>query len=218
MVKRNNTWEFEFYNYPSKGDVIKSIEADSLLHHAFHFLPGQVLTFQIQNGDKTWEESWEVKTDYYNNTYFECLKSRSKAFFNNDGTLFYFTQFKGNKNTLLYKFYLGSFRVLLSVQPELTLIDEIPLHIYLKSRYRILHDFIAPILPFMKARYLLTYEQKSKQIGEESASFRSKVTLTGNLLPAKDFEFELTVADYHIHELTVHHQQQSTLRAVCVKY
>jgi len=217
MVKRNGAWEFEFYNFPGKGDMIKSIESDSLFHHAFHFLPGQVLSFEIKNGDNRGEETWEVKTDYYNNTYFECLNTNSKAFFNNDGTLFYFTQFKGNKDSLLYKFYLGAFRVLLSAQPDLTLNDEIPLHLYLKSRYRIIHDFVAPIFPYKKARFSLTYDQKSKQIGEESVSFRSKVKLSGNLFPVEDFEFKLSVVDYHIDQFTVYHQQL-TLKAVCIKY
>ena len=60
------------------------LEKNQLLHYAFHFLPGQILQFEVTSDEKTWNESWEVKTDYYNNSYLESLETKSKAYFQND--------------------------------------------------------------------------------------------------------------------------------------
>lgn len=215
ILKRNGTLEYELFNFPKKGDIIKNIETDSLLYHAFHFLPGQVIKFEVSDDKYSWIESWEVKTDYYNNSYLECLKTHAKAYFNNDGTLFYFTQFKGNKTSLLYMFYLGAFRVLLSAEPNLILTDEIPLHLYVPAKFRILHDFAAPIFPYRKAWFSLKYQLKNQNIGEESISFHSIVKLRGTSIRKRDFDLKLSVRDYRIDQLIIHHNK-STLKAICL--
>lgn len=214
---KNSGLDFEFFNYPQKDDTIKKIDPDQQLHYAFHFLPGQVLKFDVSREQKKWKESWEVKTDYYNNSYLECPRTKSKAYFQNDGTLFYFTQFQGNKDSLLYSFFLGAFRVLQSTEGNLELTDEIPLHLYLKSRKRFLHDFIAPVFPFIKAKFSLNNDKQSSQIGEESASFQSNVRLVGSPVQKKNFDFKLTVRDYRIDQIVIT-QNNSTIQATCAKH
>ena len=215
VMKRNGVLEYEFFNFPEKGDIIKNIEPNHLLYHAFHFLPGQVLKFEVTDGNKIWEEAWEVKTDFYNNSYLECLTSHSKAYFNSDSTLFYFTQFKGNKKTLLYQFFLGTYRVLFSAESELTLTDEIPLHLYIPAKSRIIHDFVAPILPFMKAWFSLNYEQRKQQIGDESISFHSNVKLIGLPLQKKVFDFKLRVLNYRLEQMEINHKNL-IIKATCI--
>lgn len=215
-INNNGELDFEFFNYPVKNQIIKKIEHDQLLHFAYHFLPGQVLKFEVSNDKKSWIDTWEVKADYYNNSYLECLESHSKAYFNNDGTLFYFTQFEGNKRSLLYSFFLGSFRVLQYAEGNLELNDEIPLHLFLSAKRRFFHDFIAPIAPFIKAKFSLKNERQGSQIGEESASFQSTVRLTGPLIRKKNFDFSLTVRDYRIDQMVISHNN-SKIQAICVK-
>lgn len=216
-LNKNGELDFEFFNYPKKDDNIKNISSDQQLHYAFHFLPGQVLKFDVTKDQKTWMESWEVKTDFYNNSYLECLGTKSKAYFRNDGTLFYFTQFDGNKDSLLYSFFLGAFRVLQSTEGNLELTDEIPLHLYLNSTKRFLHDFIAPIFPFIKAKFSLKNDKQVSQIGEESASFQSNVRLAGVPVHKKNFDFKMTVKDYRIDQMTIT-QNNSTIQAICAKH
>lgn len=214
-LNKNEDLDFEFFNYPQKGDIIKRTESDQLLHYAFHFLPGQVLKFEIKKEQKTWMESWEVRTDYYNNSYLKCLDTNSNAYFHNDGTLFYFTQFEGNKRSLLYSFFLGAFRVVQSAQTNLELTDEIPLHLYLSAKHRIIHDFVAPIYPYMKAKYWLKNEPQKSQIGNEAVSFTSKIKLEGAPLKKKIFDFKLMVKDYRIDRMEII-QNNSTVEAVCI--
>lgn len=216
-LNKNGELDFKFFNYPQKDDIIKKIDPDQLLHYAFHFLPGQVLKFDVSSSQKTWLASWEVKTDFYNNSYLECQDTKSKAYYRNDGTLFYFTQFDGNKNSLLYSFFLGAFRVMQSAEGNLELSDEIPLHLYVKSENRFLHDFIAPIFPFVKAIFSLKNDNQSSQIGEETASFQSSVRLMGSPIRKKNFDFKLTVRDYRIDQIEIS-QNNSTIQAICVKH
>ena len=213
----NGEFGFEFFNYPKEGDVVNRLETNQLLHYALHFLPGQILKFDVSNEQKSWKESWEVKTDYYNNKYLECLETKSKAFFQNDGTLFYFTQFEGNKQSLLYSFFLGAFRVLQSTTSNLELTDEIPLHLFVNSGKRFFHDFIAPMYPTIKAKFLLKNDKQSSQIGEESAAIHSKVQLIGSLFQKKNFDFNMTVRDYRIDQLVIT-QNNTITEAKCAKH
>ena len=216
-VNNGGELEFEFFNYPEKGDLLKKIPPDQLLHYAFHFVPGQVLKFDVNKNQKTWKESWEVKTDFYNNSYLECLGSKSKAYFQNDGILFYFTQFSGSKKSLLYSFFLGAFRVVQSAEANIELSDEIPLHLYMKVRYRFFHDFISPIFPFIKAKFSLKNETQNSKIGEESATFHTNVRLVGTPIRRRNFDFKLTVRDYRIDQMEIKYNGSKIL-ALCEKH
>ena len=182
-----------------------------------NFLPGQILQFEVTSDEKTWNESWEVKTDYYNNSYLESLETKSKAYFQNDGILFYFTQFEGNKKSLLYSFFLGAFRVLQSSASNLELTDEIPLHLFLNTGKRFFHDFIAPVHPTIKAKFSLKNDNQSSLIGEESASFHSNVKLTGSLFQKKRIDFKMTVRDHRIDQLVIA-QNNTITEARCTKH
>lgn len=201
--QKNEKLHYEFFNFPQKGDTIRKIDPSPLLYHAFHLLPGQVLNFQATDGQRTWHESWEVKTDYYNNSYLECLKTHAVAFFTNDGVLFYFTQFRGTKKSLLYSFYLAAFRVLLSNEANLTLEDEIPLHLYTKSAFRMLHDFIAPVFPFMKANYTMRYTKNTQTIGEETIVLHSITALKGVPWINREHRFMLKIENYAIEQFEI---------------
>ncbi len=207
---------YEFFGYPAQGDLVKNIEVNQTLYWAFHLLPGKILKFAVTDVEKNWEESWEVKTDFYNNSYLECANTKSIAYFINDGSLFYFTQFKGDKKSLLYLFFLAAFRVMLSVQKELTLTDEIPLHLYTSSSARMLHDFIAPVSPFMRAQYLLKYAETGNNIGEESIVLKSETTLKRSQLYSKKIEFNIEIEDYSINKISTTYKNK-TIVATCIK-
>ncbi|MEZ5083639.1 MAG: hypothetical protein R2750_09335 [Bacteroidales bacterium] len=58
------------------------------------------------NGEKKVIE-WMVQSDMYNNAWLFCTKSKSRAWFKNDGNLHYFSHFEGNRKSLLFYFILG---------------------------------------------------------------------------------------------------------------
>jgi urea transporter/murein DD-endopeptidase MepM/ murein hydrolase activator NlpD len=137
--------KYRFFDYPRESEVIKNSEVLKPVSRAFHFLPGQIVKFEIsKNKGPKHMETWEVKTDHFNNSYIECLEQEAIAFFVNDGNIFYFTDYKGNRNIFLYAFFIGAHRVIFHTDTSIKYKDEIPLHLYSRSFYRYLNDFIAP--------------------------------------------------------------------------
>jgi urea transporter/murein DD-endopeptidase MepM/ murein hydrolase activator NlpD len=82
---------------PAENSTIYNVDSLDLIHNAFNFKPGKELNISF-NGEKL---SWIVATNEYNQTYIFCKKSKSTAYFVNDGTMFYFTDFEGRKNSAL---------------------------------------------------------------------------------------------------------------------
>ncbi|MCK7534437.1 MAG: hypothetical protein MZV63_27165 [Marinilabiliales bacterium] len=63
-----------------------------------------------------------------------------KPYFVNEGDIFYFTHFEGDKHSLLYHFYLGSYKVIYGFYRGLEDEDHYPVNVLLKGRsdsYRI---------------------------------------------------------------------------------
>ncbi|MEZ4999987.1 MAG: hypothetical protein R2727_04760 [Bacteroidales bacterium] len=84
--------------------LISNIEVNSLIKDSFDFIPGRILTFKIENNGVLSEESWEVSSDEYNNSYLRSVESGSIAYFVNDGNMFSFRHYDGNRKDLLYWF------------------------------------------------------------------------------------------------------------------
>ncbi len=216
IVNKNGHKDYHFFGYPAEGDNIKNIDVKPNLFWAFHLLPGQILKFEIGNDGKAGTEEWEVKADYYNYTYIEDAGTGSKAYFVNDGKLFYFTQYKGSRDILLYRFFLGSFKVLLGVEKDLEIRDRIPLHLYDRSLVRYLHDFIAPLKPLMFAEYRMFYEEDKGGIGEDTTVLRSRTWLTVPNASQRERHNEIVVKDYKLH-LFKFWEKDKEITAKCIK-
>ena len=136
---------YNFFDYPKEGAIVYKSEILKPVSKAFHLLPGQMLKFKITGTNKQNSiETWEVKTDYFNNSYLDCIENKAQAYFMNDGSTFYFTNFIGNRRTFLYWFFIGFHRVVFHVDADIEYKDQIPLHLYSNSLYRYLNDFVAP--------------------------------------------------------------------------
>jgi urea transporter len=156
LQKSDKSYFLKSYSIPSEGDVILNVSTNQLLKSAFDFQPGMILRFNYKferSGENT--ASWEVFTDAYNTKYFYCSETHSSAFFINDGTMFYFTSFYGDRTSLLYYFYLTAYKVLLGYYPNIEISDQFPLHIIRKNKLSLwMHDVIAPFYKYLNAQYL----------------------------------------------------------------
>ena len=153
---KNGTILSSFTN-PNEGELIANVQVDSLLKNSFGIQPNRVLKFCFSdgNGDELTQE-WEAFTDAYNCNYLYCSETESTAYYVNDGSMFYFTTFYGNKKSLLYYFYLTAFKVLLGYYEELVIKDELPLNtIFNKNGLIWLHDFVAPFTNKVRACYTI---------------------------------------------------------------
>jgi urea transporter len=155
LKKSNGKLKLSSYSIPSEGDHISNVETNQLLKEAYNFQPGMILKFRYRN-EKEIEKviSWEVFTDQYNSRYLYCAETQATAFFVNDGTMFYFTSFYGDHKSLLYYFYLASYKVLLGYYEDIEITDLFPLHIIrMKKTSLWLNDLFAPFHQFFKAHY-----------------------------------------------------------------
>ena len=89
----------------------------------------------------------------YNETYFYAAASGAYAYFVNDGSLFYFTNYYGNRKGLLYLFYLSAYKVLLTADKRISVTDTYPQGLFGNTVTRWLQDFIAPFYIYTNWKY-----------------------------------------------------------------
>jgi len=150
ITRDKNKYEFNSYSKPGKDDIISPIEKNTNLYNAFHFVPGQMIHFKVidpENGDRI--ISWEVQVDIYKNTFIYCKRTKSKAWFKNDGNLMFFTHFEGNKKSLLFYFYLGAYKVAGGFYKGMKITDTFPIHMLNNKGLIFLQDFISPFCIFL---------------------------------------------------------------------
>ena len=95
--------------------------------------------------------------------------------FINDETLFYFTQFTGDKDSMLYYFYLGFYHVLQSYYEELEISEALPQNKTFKHPLLALQDFVAPFFVFLRTHYKLQYISVDNPIQPASIKLSAKI-------------------------------------------
>jgi hypothetical protein len=134
---------------PKVGSVVYNVPVSSLASEALQAKPGRLLRVKQEN--ETW--IWRIATDAYNKTYIRCDKTGSTAYFENDGTLFYFTDFEGKKSSPLYFFYRSCFKLLLSNEKGIAIKDWVPLTKEHPAGTKWIQDFLSPFILFTRIRY-----------------------------------------------------------------
>ncbi len=157
VTKENHGYRLHSFDYPKENQTIFRAPATPLIQQAFHFIPGMKLNFNVTNGKEKYVENWEVFTDIGNNSYIYCHRTKAVAYFTNNETLFYFNSFVGDKDSLLYYFYLGAHKIVLSYFQGMKIEDNLPVQTYSNSIIKVVQDFVAPFYIFLKATYTARY-------------------------------------------------------------
>lgn len=203
----HNGADFELRSYckPAEGEVISNIERNPSLYKAFHFIPGQIIGFELFNEEeiKIKSYSWEVQVDIYNQSLIYCETTGSKAYFYNDGEFHYFTSFEGNKKSLLYYFYLANYKVMTAFYKDLKINDLYPLNNTGNNLVLILQDFIAPFYIFMKSKYQLNYVSKKDDFINSDIKLQSKTEIKIGKFITKELHFETHIIDNLINTFVV---------------
>ena len=165
------------FSNPAEGEIISDVHVHTLLKSAFGIQPNKILKYSYT--DKKGIErtaQWEAGTDAYNYNYLYCKETKSYAYYVNDGSMFYFTTFYGNKKSLLYYFYLTAFKVLLGYYEDLEVTDELPLNTISNKNGAIwLHDFIAPFINRIHAYYSIRPTETDDAYHPQSLTLVSKI-------------------------------------------
>ncbi|MDX2189993.1 MAG: urea transporter [Bacteroidota bacterium] len=141
---------------PIEGSHISNVQVNELLVIGFALYPGYVLEWKNEKDQSIIK--WEVFTDAWNRTYIMCNSTKSVAYYVYDGVMFYFTDFEGDKSSLLFKYYLAAYRILLGYYDSIEVTDNVPLIHFNNKSVQFFQDFVAPFYLFNKAVYTSKFE------------------------------------------------------------
>jgi urea transporter/murein DD-endopeptidase MepM/ murein hydrolase activator NlpD len=193
MVHRAGQAEFASHSSPGQNDLVSNVDANPLLVKAFNFIPGQKLAFTVSGHPTITDVVWEIHVNPQNQAYIYCHLTDTVAYFETDGTLFYFTRYYGKKSGLLYLFFLGAYKVQKGFYTGLKLSDQYPLHQFFPTRWLWFQDFISPFFVYSHSRFSLVYKSMDDTFGAEKIVLQSNASnYMGNKhLNGIDFELEI---------------------------
>ncbi len=192
---------------PTEGSFISNVQVNELLVVGFSFLPGQKINFK---NERTGELiAWEVFTDAYNRSYIYCKESKSYAYYVNDGVMLYFTDFEGDKSSVLFNFYLATYRQLLGYYENMPIQDNIPLIHFNQKWIQFFQDFVAPFYLFTKAIHTSSFSFVDNIYAPQKIIINSEVETKFINYSFKKINFEIELKDHKIQRFTVHHKNKS---------
>lgn len=208
FIERKGTKKYlRVSEVPKENSFISNVQVNELLTICFSFLPGQKIAFRKEDSEQP--ISWEVFTDAYNRTYIYCPESKSQAYFVNDGVMLYFTDFEGDKTSLLFQFYLALYRQLLGYYDNVNVSDNVPLIHFNRKWIQVIQDFVAPFYLFTKASYSSRFTYADNVYAPQQVIIASGVEAKLLNRVFRKINFELELKENKIHRFTVHSRNRS---------
>ncbi|MGY6648510.1 urea transporter [Wenyingzhuangia sp. IMCC45574] len=191
---------------PKEGTFISNVTVTHLLSVAFGMLPGDRLEITKEGTNETLH--WEVKTDAFNRKHIYCKTSKSYVYFENDGVMFYCTDFEGSKKSVLFQFYLATYRQLLGYYPDVVLDDKVPL-IHFNARWvQFIQDFLAPFYLFTRANYQTKFVSVDNTYAPQNMVLHSEVEASALGYSFRKVSYQMELKDYEIKRFTVQHKHK----------
>ena len=176
LVKKNEEYSFHAFDIPGENETVRNVVSTPLLYNAFDFVPGKEINWKVTEDGKDYTNTWTVYADAYNKKYLHCSKTDAIAYFVNDGVLFYFTDFYGNKGSLLYQFYISFHKVLLGYYRGAEVTDWLMPQVFFDVFTRSVQDFLAPFFHFIEGKYQFRFGAVDNGHFPEHISFITKAT------------------------------------------
>lgn len=185
---------FRSSSQPVKAETVSNNQILELLDNALHFIPGQILFFKADDGEKTRDISWKIETDIYNNTFIRCEQTGAKAWFVRQPDIFYFTHYEGDKNSLLFDFFLGTYQLITGFVPGLQIKEQLTLSLYPNRFVLALQDFIAPFYRFLSATYTLEQKRLVNDLSSPRIAMQSRIRfcIFGRKIEERSYEMSFS--------------------------
>lgn len=208
FIERNGTErKLKISEIPNEGTFISNVQVNQLLTVGFSFLPGQKIVFKNESSSAL--INWEVFTDAYNRTYIYCKESNSYAYFVNDGVMLYFTDFEGDKSSVLFHFYLAAYRQLLGYYEDIEITDNVPLIHFNQKWIQFFQDFVAPFYLFTKANHSSKFTYTDNVYAPQKLIIKTEIEAKLINFSFKKLQFEMELKDQKFHRFTIHHKNKS---------
>lgn len=215
ISKKENHYTFHSFEVPKENEIIAKVAVNSLMQNAFHFIPGQIIQFEVEeNGNKSLVK-WEVFTNAYNYTYIYCHQTGATAYVANNEVLHYFTDFYGDRNSLLYYFYLGAHKIVKGYYQDMEVNDILPISIFHLNWFKVLHDITAPFFHYIETNYTAKFKKVDDPYFPKLIEIESTVQAKIGGKVFKNANFNLVISQNHIHEIIITHNNKS-ITATCI--
>ncbi len=202
---------------PTEKSLVSGISTNNLLKTAFDIMPDTSLTYSFvnENGIEI-TEKWDAYTDAFNSKYLYSKTTESVAYYVNDGSMFYFTAFYGDKKSLLYYFYLSAYKVFLVNPDAVAVKDVMPLSTIRNKKTRIwMHDFIAPFFTYIKAVYTVGVSASDTIFDTGSITLTSGIDVTIWGKSRNESNSTIKVQDNCIKEFSFQ-SNKTQIKATCI--
>ncbi len=209
--EKNNQPAIHEFTVPAETAIVYNITPDAALQQAFEFLPGYILNVTAEG---LAAGKWEVYTDAYNQSYIYCHHSEAIAYFKRNESVFYFTSFEGDKQSLLYSFYLAAYKVILSTEDGLPATDKFPLQLSKRFGFKWLQDIVSPFFIFSRLHYESVAMAVSSDFMNSSVVISSKQTMQFLSVKKITNRFTIEVEQNKISGFTFLHHHK-TIKAIC---
>lgn len=197
-------------------EFVSRVILTPLLTEAFNFIPGVTLKFEVEEADGSKSDlNWEVFVDAWNQSYIYCKKTKSFAYFVNNGTLHYFTEFVGNKKSMLYHFYLAANKVLLGYYGNLEISDNLPINGFYSGVSMTIQDFIAPFHIYLKAEYRSRFTHVDEPVTPGEIMIESKASVKAGSIILKELFYSMSIKKNRIDEFKIV-SKQGVIKARCI--
>jgi urea transporter/murein DD-endopeptidase MepM/ murein hydrolase activator NlpD len=216
--RKDSGLKLQQFSKPEEGAKVSGVQSDSMLKNAFDITPNSILKFTYQGEKGTGkEENWEALTDAYNYKYLYCKETESSAYFVNDNTMFYFTNFYGNKDSLLYYFYLTAYKVYLANADNQEIKEAMPLNIIQHNQLNIwIQDFVAPFFTFIKVWHSINEKLNDNPFDTKKLVLKSEINSSVFRKTQREITGSITLQENIISEFTFE-TSKTKIKAICVK-
>ncbi len=202
---------------PELNNRVAGIIDNLTLKNAFEFFPNTNIAFNYINENEIETiEHWETFTDAHNYRYLYCKETESTAYYINNGLMFYFTTFYGNKNSLLYYFYLSAYKVFLGDIDKQEVTDAMPLNIIQKKNIaNFIHDFIAPFYNYIRVIYCIKTTKNTNDLLSNNLVLESNIDVSIFGKPKNESKSVITLKDNCIAGFT-YENGETKIKATCI--
>ncbi len=204
-------FELKSYEVPEENILVSNVGKNSSLEKAFHFIPGQKMTLAVTpRGEPEYTLDWEVELSAINTTCIFCAKTNSRAWYRNDGDIHYFTHFEGDRSSLLFRFYLGAYKVMTGYYPGLQVKDTFPVYTFNNKLLGLLQDFVAPFFLFLKSEYTLHYLGMDDELRQTGIRLRSLTRASMYRQEVKKMECDLYIGTHGLEKFSIREKEKTT--------
>ncbi|MBI1182817.1 peptidoglycan DD-metalloendopeptidase family protein, partial [bacterium] len=203
VINNDGNHELHEFEIPQNQQLISSFKTNLLLKKNYEFVLGQKYKVEYEMNGKTYMENWEVFATSLGKKYVFCHETRALAYFVNDESNFYFTDYQGHRKGALYYYFLCSYKVMLGFYQGAQVRDSVALH-QVYSQYALFaHDFVAPFTTLAQVHYELNYQHVDDPMFSREMLLNGKLSIK-SIFNTRDFlHFELKIEEDAYQQLSV---------------